>query len=90
MGEAMAQNHPQRLGCIPRQRITHLHRRRQFRGTFPQQIDQVLAGVLASREEQRNPLPGKDTYDSGSEQTGARVRNRALETQNPHASVVVV
>ena len=90
VGEAIAQNHPQRLGRIPRQRIAHLYRGRQFGGTLPQQIDQVLAGVLASREEQRHPLPGKHTHDPGSKQAGARVGNRALETQNPHTGVVVV
>ena len=54
VGQAIAKNRLQFTRQIPRQRIAHLDGRGQIRGTLGQHVLQVLSGMLASAEEQRD------------------------------------
>ena len=71
VGQAIRQDRVQFLGQIPRKSVTHLNRRVEFCRTMLQDIRQVLARMLASAEEQRNPIARTRGDHARSKQAGA-------------------
>ena len=67
MGQAVGHNRLQLARQIPRERVGHLNRRRQFRRTPEQHVLQVLPRVLASADEQGNFVPVTRRHDPRSE-----------------------
>jgi len=58
-------------GQIPRQSVTHLDRRGEFRRTMLQHIRQIFTGMAAPTEEQRHAYACPRGDNTGREQTGA-------------------
>ncbi len=75
---------------VSRQSVAHLNRRR-LTGALLQHIGHVLARVLPAREVKRDfMIVGGDRKDVAGEHARAFVGRFALQSQNPHARVVVV
>jgi hypothetical protein len=68
MRQAVGKNRLEFGWSITGQGIAHLDRRRQVGRAAEQNIPKILAGMLATAEEQRDPPPFAGRHHSGREQ----------------------
>ena len=56
VGQAVAQYHVERPGCVPAERVAHLNGRPELLVALGQQVGQILTRMLASGEKQRDQM----------------------------------